>query len=416
MKTTRILQLFLLVVASAFFSCSSSDDGNGGQASSITISVDNNAINLGQSLTFTVTDDNNSDVTSQSTIYFSGTVISGSTYTPTEAGTYVVNAKLGDITSNNISVTISSLLISANKSSAFPGELITLTATGNQGNNLTSESTFYVNGTEISGNSYTTENRGVDIITATYETLESNQKSILVGYPSKVLIEDFTGTWCGWCPRVSYGIELVEEATDEVVVAAIHRYNSSIDPFNYPASSLENFVDLGGYPTAMLNRTTEWSTPEPNYVNQVLGLTQDVAPAALALTSEMSGNSLNVNVAVDLLDNTLTEAKLIVYVLEDGLIYEQTNYTDYYGGADYITDFVHDNVLRQVPTGLFGEELASTDLDAETNLYNKSYSFELDSNIADSSNIHLAVFVTDADGKVLNAVGAEIGESIVIED
>ncbi|WMI68404.1 Omp28-related outer membrane protein [Mangrovimonas sp. YM274] len=416
MKTTRLLQLFFLVVSSALVSCSSSDDGNGGQASSITLSVDNNDINLGQSITFTVLDEGNANITSQATIYFSGMQISENPYTPTQPGTFVVNAKVGNTTSNNISVNISSLVVSSNKSSVFPGEVITLNALGNQGNNLTSEATFYVNGEEITGNTYTAETRGVDIITATHETLQSNEKSILVGYPSKALIEDFTGTWCGWCPRVSYGIELVEEATEEVVVAAIHRYSSAIDPFNFPAGSLESFIGLGGYPTAMLNRTTEWATPEPSYVGQVVNLTQNISPAALGVTSELNGNTLSIDVSTDILDNSLSEVKLVVYVLEDGLIYEQTNYTEYYGGADYITDFVHENVLRQVPTGLFGEELTSSDLDAETNLYNKSYSFELDSNIADSSNIHLAVFVTDADGNVLNVIGSQIGESIAIEE
>ncbi|OMP31745.1 Omp28-related outer membrane protein [Mangrovimonas sp. DI 80] len=418
MKTTRLLQLFLLVVSSAFFSCSSSDDGGEGQgqASAITISVDNNAINLGQSVTFTVTDDQNANVTSEATIYFSGTAISESTYTPTQAGSFVVNAKLGGVTSNNISVTVSSLVISASKTSVFPGETITLTATGNLGNDLTSEATFFVNGVEISGNSYTTsEFRGIDQVTATHGTLESNVKSILKGYSQKVLVEDYTGTWCGWCPRVAYGIELVEDATDNAVIAAIHRGPNGYDPFNYPAGDLESKLGIKSYPAAMLNRTTEWNTPEPSYVNQVVGLTQSVSPTAIALSSALNGTTLDVNVSMDILDETLG-AKLVIYVLEDGLVAEQTNYTDYYGGADYLSDFVHDNVLRQVPTGLFGENITESDLDGNTNLYVKNYSFQLDSSIADTSKIHLVVFVTDISGKALNVVGSQIGEKIVIED
>ena len=40
--------------------------------------------------------------------------------------------------------------------------------------------------------------------------------------------------------------------------------------------------------------------------------------------------------------------KLAVYMLEDGLIYDQRNFTSYYGGADPIIDFVHDDVFEKI--------------------------------------------------------------------
>ena len=44
-------------------------------------------------------------------------------------------------------------------------------------------------------------------------------------------------------------------------------------------------------------------------------------------------------------------------MLEDGLIYDQRNFTSYYGGADPIRDFVHDDVLRRSLTDVFGDDI-----------------------------------------------------------
>ena len=78
-------------------------------------------------------------------------------------------------------------------------------------------------------------------------------------FKKNVLIEDFTGTWCQYCPRVIYGIQKVETEGLAAYPVAIHRGNppgsaNSVDPFNFPASALESYIGLTGYPTAKLNR------------------------------------------------------------------------------------------------------------------------------------------------------------------
>ncbi|MDY6409099.1 MAG: hypothetical protein SPK71_04565 [Prevotella sp.] len=69
-----------------------------------------------------------------------------------------------------------------------------------------------------------------------------------------VVVEEFTGTGCGWCPRGWVGMELLrEEFGDNFIGAAIHRYNSS-DPM-YPASYAN--VSFAGAPSARINRGAE---------------------------------------------------------------------------------------------------------------------------------------------------------------
>ena len=93
------------------------------------------------------------------------------------------------------------------------------------------------------------------------------------------------------------------------------------------SGTLENLIGLGGYPTGMLNRTTEWNSPEPNYISQVLDLTTSQSDVGLALNPTLNANTMNIDVSVKFGGQfSASNAKLVVYVLEDGLVFNQTNY------------------------------------------------------------------------------------------
>ena len=44
-----------------------------------------------------------------------------------------------------------------------------------------------------------------------------------IEYKQYVLVEDYTGTWCGYCTRVSFAIEELKKQTNDAVVIAIHQ-------------------------------------------------------------------------------------------------------------------------------------------------------------------------------------------------
>ena len=83
-----------------------------------------------------------------------------------------------------------------------------------------------------------TERRGAVI------TLESSM-------PRSTVMEEYTGTWCGWCPRGAVGIEaLTSDFGNAFIGIAIHRN----DPMEIPeyASILEK---VEGFPSCTLNRS-----------------------------------------------------------------------------------------------------------------------------------------------------------------
>nr|WP_298658603.1 Omp28-related outer membrane protein [uncultured Flavobacterium sp.] len=220
-------------------------------------------------------------------------------------------------------------------------------------------------------------------------------------FTKNVLIEDFTGTWCGYCPRVAYGIEKVLEQNITAVPVAIHRGN---DPYNFAEGSiLESQINLTGYPTAMINRTLEWAYPEPNNTIQVKNQTGPNADLGIAMNSTVANGTINLDVKVKF-DANMTGLKLVVYALENNLIYNQTNYTSYYGGVSTIQNFEHDNVLRASLTNILGDAITSNTNDGD--IYSRNFTVNVPSNVANASNLSFVAFVIGTDNKAINVRAA----------
>jgi len=300
----------------------------------------------------------------------------------------------------------SSIAVSSNTSEHFINDPITFLVMGNNGRNYTNSATIFINNSPITGNIYTPTTTGNIEVYAKYNNLTSPTIILniqnAINFNKKVLIEDFTGTWCGFCPRVSFAIEQVKDRTDDAVVVAIHRGGS--DPYNFNgAVPLENQIGLSGYPTAMLNRNTTWGYPETsnNSINQAVNLTSGINPKiGIALETETISNSSLVKVKVKFGRN-FNNLKLVVYALEDKLFHDQTNYTQYYGGSSTITNFQHDHVLRAVLTNsILGDNITgSTNFDEE---YSKTFNFNIPTNI-NTTNLKFVAFIIDSSNMALNS-------------
>lgn len=422
----KILLIFAFLSTLIYTSCSSDSEGD---STSVTINSDFTSRYVNELITFTATDGDGNNVTTESVFYVNNVAISGNTFTSSSVGSFTVKAIFDGATSSNLNVSFSaapvpltSIAVNSSSMNVETGTVLTLTSTGNNGSNLTTTSQFFVNGSQISGNTYTVTTTGVLEIYATHTpdggsmlTSSTIQISAFtpIAFNKRVLIEDFTGTWCGYCPRVAYAIEQVNAQTTDATVVAIHRGN---DPYNFPgASILESQIGLTGYPTAMLNRTTDWSYPEPSYVSQAVNLTSGTNPyLGLALETTTTGNTSSIKVKAKFGKN-FTNLKLVVYALEDNLIYNQTNYTTYYGGTSTINNFEHDHVLRAVLSStILGEVITgSTTYDAE---YTKTFSYTIPASV-NSSNVHFVAFIIDSSKKALNSreAGANETQSFEIE-
>lgn len=308
-----------------------------------------------------------------------------------------------------------SLTLSSTKTTISAGESVTFVAKANNVSNVSTQAKFYVNGTLQTGNIIQMNTAGTFDVYSTYvnssnTTLTSNTIQIKVlapvNFTKRVLIEDFTGTWCGWCPRVSFGIEQVKAETSNAEVVAIHQGN---DPYNISTGT----YSVSGYPTANLNRTTTWTYPEPSNVGQAVALTTGANPKlGVAITSTLTNGTISADVKVKF-GFDFSNVKLVVYVVENGLIYNQTNYTTYYGGGSTIANFEHNHVLRKVVTNISGD--AITGNTNYNDQYSKTFTIPVPSSVANTANLDIVAFVIDETGRAINVRTGAVGTTQTFE-
>lgn len=321
---------------------------------------------------------------------------------------------------------VNEIFVSADNSFTLINNEITFSTQTNTGLDITSESTFYVNGELLNGNTFISNIVGEFIITSKYSGVISSPLTITyhdgtqVNFKKRVLIEDYTGTWCGYCTRVAYAIDQVNTLTNDAVTVAIHRSSSNptssnYDPYNYDTSELENLFPISGYPKGLINRFTQWTTPQENNLNQVITLTQGENPKlGLAMTTSVTGNNISIDVNVKF-SNNFSNLRLVVYVLENGLVYSQKNYTSYFGAINPLPNYVHNHTLRSCITNLLGDVINNAET-TSGNIFTKSFNFLVPENVSNADNVEFVAFVVDQNGNALNVRKAAKNETQTFEE
>lgn len=331
-----------------------------------------------------------------------------SLYTFTIISTLFLLSSCSKDSENQQEINAINLLVSQTNLSV--GETVTLNVVSDSGFNLNSESSFSLNSQPISGNSYTFLEAGTFTFKAAYKSLISNdivvnvtQSAAANQFVNRVLVEEYSGTWCGNCPAILYGTELLKQQTNKSVNVQIHLFGN--DPFvSTDGNSLASSQNVNGVPTGKINRTVSWSGPQYQNVSQVINTIKSGSAVGLAVNSSLATNLLSIQIKVGFVENV--NAKLVVYLVEDNLFYTQTNYSsNLYGGSSSISNFEYDGVLRSVISANSGDILNVINSNAE-----KNYTISLPANVANSSNLKIVAFLIDAtSGNVLNSREANIG-------
>ncbi|MGL2965610.1 Omp28-related outer membrane protein [Flavobacterium sp. XGLA_31] len=229
-------------------------------------------------------------------------------------------------------------------------------------------------------------------------------------FKKRVLIEDYTGTWCGNCTRVAYAIDQMYEQSDKVVSIAIHNGNDPYHFANYQPLKdmiLPPGVDLE-LPQSRLNRTIVWTSPEPFNLAQAKALTGNNAGLGLALASTVAEDgTVNLDVNMKFAQN-YTGLKLVVYVLENHLIHSQANYTTYFGNINPVPTYEHNHVLRQNITDLLGDAITESTTAGQT--VTKSFSFAMPTSVSNPANVSFVAILVNSDNLALNARAADKNE------
>ncbi|NNL16257.1 MAG: Omp28-related outer membrane protein [Flavobacteriaceae bacterium] len=422
MNSKLSLPAFILTFFLIFLnSCSKSSDNDptnsntsGPTSISIVSSTGSIILESQTSITINVIGDDNINYSNSSTIYVNDIAITGNTFTPTEVGTLEFYAKKGDLTSNSVSVEVTSgidgIVINISQGSVKINNNITFIAKDNFNNNITSEAVFYVNGAAISGSTFNTSVYGTYEVYATYSNINGDFQSETVSFDvyrftKKALVEDYTGTWCGYCPRLAYNLEQAEQQHDEIIGVGIH--SGDVMETSY-TNQLESEFGINSWPNGRINRTIVWNES----VSQILAYLNVNPGLGLGINSSVTGNTVSVDIKIDY-DLETNGSKLVVYLLEDGLIYPQTNYynndpnSPWYQTGNPISDFEHNNVLIASFTNIFGDTIPDGIVGQE---FSTNYSISLPSNVQNTSNLEIVAFVVkSSNGTVINVQHSAIG-------
>src|SRR5690606_13208751 len=206
-------------------------------------------------------------------------------------------------------------------------------------------------------------------------------------YKQKVLVEDITSASCVWCPLGTIAIEGLEnsEYKDKIIGVGVHGdfdVRNVKDPFVLPGiNNLISALKMSGWPHLSFNRNTSikgtdfqnfipetafgvytFSPTEFEKFQKKYTLLTEGSPIGIKIESNLTATSGTVNVSLKFSQNINQELKYVVYILEDGLVFQQAQHNRLFGeqgnGGKWVMDFVHDHVVRAT-NNFLGESIAA---------------------------------------------------------
>ena len=261
----------------------------------------------------------------------------------------------------------------------------------------------------------------------------------------RVLVEEYTGTWCGWCTRGLVAMQMLAEALgDNFIGVAYHNGDPMEIMSEYPS-------DVQGFPGAFVERFYDVD-PYYGYESNGFGMKdlveyvmEQLAVVDLSIKAEWADEAkTELKATVEstfVMDAAGDDYGIEVMLVEDdmygpaGTNWDQHNYyatmADEYGDDPDLgvlttwpstIEGYHFNDVIVATSGVIDESLpesivANTVNDFEHTFYvdyifNTSY----EPIIQDKEKLHVvAIVVEKATGKVLNAVKAKVGSSAVNE-
>lgn len=199
-------------------------------------------------------------------------------------------------------------------------------------------------------------------------------------FTQKVVIEQVTGAWCGWCPVGKHQIDLLMQEYDGVIGVEIHQGDEleHAGAFRY----IDGAFNVQGFPSGLVNRARSnesgdyamYPTEFRSNVEEIIADAKETgAEVGIGIdVSEIDQETKRSDVKVKVGFTSDAEGKdyyLTVYLLESGIIGpDQNNYLSgdsrfsnypYFSLPSVLVDFEHSHVLRRVLSDVEGEKIPS---------------------------------------------------------
>lgn len=186
-----------------------------------------------------------------------------------------------------------------------------------------------------------------------------------VDEPANVLVEQYTGTWCQWCPYGADSLAVVASRFgDRVVRTSWH----DSDPMEITAwDEMNTWIGVTGFPTASISRVTWPGNSEipvsrgdwGNYAGYVINNMR--APVGITITDKSydpANRTYSFKAKVFFHQGVNADVRLNAVVTEDGFDYAQKRYLLPNGPVQTISPYIHKSVVMGIWPDIRGYQLS----------------------------------------------------------
>ncbi len=202
----------------------------------------------------------------------------------------------------------------------------------------------------------------------------------------KVILEDFTGEWCGWCPEGQIVAEDIK-ATEPINFLPLANHNG--DRFQIPeGAAVDTKLDITSYPGGAIDRTmmpgeTEIGTNRGSWESHVKSRLKVEAMASVGIANKTYNPvtkeyMADINVRFVKATDGFNPLNIQVYIVEDDIISQKQHNDNPSLGSNPLKDWHHMNVMRAALGGDWGFAGVIPDVAVAGVTYTKNVTFKLD--------------------------------------
>lgn len=238
----------------------------------------------------------------------------------------------------------------------------------------------------------------------------SQTEATVTSRVNKVVAEELTGSWCGWCVRGIVALEETKKAHPGQFIAIAVHGNDFLESPEY-TDYIAGLIGSSGYPNSVVNRDRN-TAGDPEYI-PVRFEQKASAPIEGYVTLETGGEDglYEATAQVALNSNGLDGRYRMAYAIVENDVYEEGNsnyvqHNSYAGGAngemggyedlpEYVPDFHFQDVARGTigdPSGIEGSLPLRMDAGRE---YVTTESFTLPETVLNVDNVYIVAMLID---------------------
>lgn len=209
---------------------------------------------------------------------------------------------------------------------------------------------------------------------------------------SSVLLEEATGTWCGWCPCGHQIVETIHNSYPRTVFLLYHGGSSS-DPWVSYSSGMNSLFGFSSYPSGVINRVSgivgrgSWLA----YVSMLSAQAPGVRIEIQNNSYDTATRTVSCNVKITTLTALSGNYNISFVLTEDRIVYPQMVYSGCGGNDGYQNDYVHNYVVKGVINGTTGTQVFSDCTSGQEFIVPFTYTVPASVNVTNAS-INMFVF------------------------